>query len=174
MRLPSDVAQPNTRFLSKQTPVTAVDLLPSPPAAVATAAPGMPDDGGPLAEPANEDLVDVTRLSGRVRFARTLAGLSKAELARRVGVCLSAAVQWELAKGTSPTVNNLVKIATIACVGFEWLATGRGSPKLADGMQVLANAEDLAFEMRLLVAARAIARDQREVVVDFARSIANP
>jgi len=168
MRLPSDVALPNARCtLSKRTPVPAVDS-PEPPF------PAPPGDSGVPTEPANEDIADVTRLSGRVRFARTLAGFSKAELARRVGVCLSAAVQWELVKGTSPTVNNLVKIATIAGVGFEWLASGRGSPKLADGMQDFACAADLEFEMRLITAARAVPRDRRELVIDFARSIVDP
>lgn len=168
MRLPSDIALPPLRrTLSKRTPIPAVES-PEP----SFPAPTDPS-GGPV-EPANEDVADITRLSGRVRFARTIAGLSKAELARRVGVCLSAAVQWELVKGTSPTVTNLVKIATIAGVGFEWLTTGRGSPKLADGMQAHANAEDLEFEMRLVVAARAIARDRRELIIDFARSIIDP
>ncbi len=172
MRLPSDIALPNARrTLSKRTPVPAVEPRESPfPAEEATSA---PDESGTPIEPANEDIVDITRLSGRVRFARTLAGFSKAELARRVGVCLSAAVQWELTKGTSPTVNNIIRIATIAGVGFEWLATGRGSPKLADGMQVLANAEDIEFEMRVVTAARAIPHDRRELLIDFARSIVN-
>jgi len=133
----------------------------------------MPDEIGAPVGSANEDIGDITRLSGRVRFARLLANLTKAELARRVGVCLSAAVQWELPKGTSPTVNNLVKIATIAGVAFEWLATGRGSPKLPGPLQIVASADDLEYETRLLVTVRGIARDQREVVIDFARSIAN-
>ncbi|MET0229419.1 MAG: helix-turn-helix transcriptional regulator [Rhodanobacteraceae bacterium] len=172
MRLPSDIALTNARrTLSKRTSIPAAE--PPQPAVPAEEATSPADGPVTPVESANEDIADITRLSGRVRFARTLAGLSKAELARRVGVCLSAAVQWELVKGTSPTVSNIIKIATIAGVGFEWIATGRGSPKLADGMHVLANAADLEFEMRLLVAARAIARDRREVVIDFARSLAD-
>jgi transcriptional regulator with XRE-family HTH domain len=148
-------------------------MPPEPPASPEVTAPAMPDESGAPVEPANDEIGDLTRLSSRVRFARMLAKLSKAELARRVGVCLSAAVQWELPKGTSPTVNNLVKIATIAGVAFEWLATGRGSPKLPGPLQILATADDLEFETRLLVTVRAIARDHREVVIDFARSMAN-
>jgi transcriptional regulator with XRE-family HTH domain len=135
-----------------------------------------PDDAGTppdAAEPnAPDDANDVTRLSGRVRFARTLAKLSKAELARRVGVCLSAAVQWELPHGTSPTVTNLAKIAAISGVAFEWIATGRGSPKLSEALQEVASAADLDYEVRLLEAARAVAHDRREVIVDFVRSMA--
>jgi len=175
MSLSSEVTTPTTRHRStKRAPLSAEDLPPAPPAPPAETAPlPMPEDSSAFAESPNADGSDLVRLSGRVRFARMLAGLSKAELARRVGVCLSAAVQWELPKGTSPTVNNLVKIATIAGVAFEWLATGRGSPKLPGPLQVVASADDLEYETRLLVTVRGIARDHREVVIDFARSIAN-
>jgi transcriptional regulator with XRE-family HTH domain len=175
MSLSSEVATPASRYSpGKRAPLPAEDLPPAPPAPpTETAPPPIPEDSAALVDSPTTDGSDITRLSGRVRFARLLAKLSKAELARRVGVCLSAAVQWELPKGTSPTVNNLVKIATIAGVAFEWLATGRGSPKLPGPLQVLASADDLEFETRLLVTVRAIARDHREVVIDFARSMAN-
>jgi transcriptional regulator with XRE-family HTH domain len=114
---------------------------------------------------------DITRLSVRVRLARLHAKLSKAELARHVGVCLSAAVQWELPHGTSPTVTNLAKIATASGVAFEWLATGRGSPKLAPALQGIVALDDIDFEIRLLVAMRAAPRDQRERLVEFARTL---
>jgi transcriptional regulator with XRE-family HTH domain len=174
MRLSSEIAPPNTRSVQpKRAPVATAELPPEPaPPTEEIAAETAADTTAALAESAN-DVIDITRLSGRVRFARTLMKLSKAELARRVGVCLSAAVQWELTKGTSPTVTNLVKIATIAGVAFEWLATGRGSPKLAGALQIPAHAEDLEFEMRLLVAARAVARDRRDVVIDLIRSVAD-
>jgi transcriptional regulator with XRE-family HTH domain len=175
MSLSSEVTTPASRHTpTKRAPLPAEDLPPAPPASPAeTAPPSMSDDSAAFTESANADGSDIARLSGRVRFARLLAKLSKAELARRVGVCLSAAVQWELPKGTSPTVNNLVKIATISGVAFEWLATGRGSPKLPGPLQILASADDLEYETRLLVTVRAIARDRREIVIDFARSMAN-
>ncbi len=112
------------------------------------------------------------RLCDRVRIARTLAKMTKAELARRIGVCLSAAVQWEHPRGTSPTVANLVRIATICGVAFEWLATGRGSPNLADALNTPAiGDQDIDFEIRLLQAARGVPRERREVVVEFVRAI---
>lgn len=171
MSLSSDVVSPiRRRTQSKRTSSPAAELPPAP-APEETAPPLVADAPAPLAESPNEDAGDVARLSGRVRFARTLVKLTKAELARRVGVCLSAAVQWELPRGTSPNVNNLVKIATIAGVGFEWLATGRGSPKIDDPLQIPASAEDLDFEVRLLVAARGVARDRRDAVVDFVHAM---
>lgn len=172
MNLSSDVVSPiRRRTHAKRTRSPTTDLPPTP--AVETAPPPIADGPATLAETAREDIGDITRLSGRVRFARTLVKLTKAELARRVGVCLSAAVQWELPKGTSPNVNNLVKIATIAGVGFEWLATGRGSPKIDDPLQVIASADDLAFEVRLLVAGRAVSRERREDLIGFAHALAN-
>lgn len=34
--------------------------------------------------------------------------------------------QWEQAEGTSPSTSNLVQVAAMTGVCFEWLATGRG------------------------------------------------
>jgi DNA-binding transcriptional regulator YiaG len=67
-----------------------------------------------------------TRLADRIRSARLAAKMSRAHLARRIGVVASAAVQWELPKGTSPRLRHLVAIAEVTGVSFEWLATGRG------------------------------------------------
>ena len=65
-------------------------------------------------------------LSDRIRRARRLAGVSQAGLASRLGVGSSAVAQWELAHGTTPTVDHLAGIACCCAVRFEWLATGRG------------------------------------------------
>lgn len=109
------------------------------------------------------------RICDRVREARTRANMTKADLARRVGVCISAAVQWENRNGTSPTVANLARIAQISQVSFEWLATGRGSRNLALGDA--GGDADVEFESRLLQAAREISRDHRERVIEFARKM---
>lgn len=73
--------------------------------------------------------------SSRVRRARTVAGLSQGELARRVGVQRSAVTQWERHGGTLPNVDHLMRIAHETGVFFEWLATGRG-PCLPDGAEL--------------------------------------
>jgi transcriptional regulator with XRE-family HTH domain len=118
------------------------------------------------------DAADEQPLGHRVRLARTSAGLSKSELARRVGVCLSAAVQWELANGTSPTVANLVRIARVTEVSFEWLATGRGSPILPDELlEADASGASIEYEKRLLKAARDVPDARRELVIEFALAI---
>lgn len=68
-----------------------------------------------------------TLLPDRVRYARRLAGLSQAALAREIGIGPSAVAQWELPSGTSPTVEHLAHLAVRSGVAFEWLATGRGA-----------------------------------------------
>ena len=132
----------------------------------------------PIQDAADADSMP-PQLSDRVRQARAHAKITKAELARRVGVCLSAAVQWEHPKGTSPTVANLARIATTCEVAFEWLATGRGPLTPAvdhpastplGAAPVGASAID-AFEERLLRKVREMPTHQRELVIEFARSL---
>lgn len=72
----------------------------------------------------------MTLLPQRIRRARTHAGLSQAALAARIGVKRSAVTQWEHPRGTTPSVDHLIRIATETGTGFEWLATGRGSSEL--------------------------------------------
>lgn len=62
--------------------------------------------------------------------------MSRAHLARRIGVVASAAVQWELPNGTSPRLRHLVAIAEITGVSFEWLATGRGLMLFVDQVAI--------------------------------------
>ena len=166
MRLPPDVVTPAAIHREETTEPSArngaTGCSESPPPTISVEARG----GAPDPD------ADAMRLCDRVRIARTLAKMTKAELARRIGVCLSAAVQWEHPRGTSPTVANLVRIATICGVAFEWLATGRGSPNLADALNTPAiGDQDIDFEIRLLQAARGVPRDRREVVVEFMRAI---
>ena len=64
----------------------------------------------------------------RIKQAREYSKLTQAMLAMLVGVKRSSANQWEsehLRK--EPSTHNLIKIAAITGVSFEWLATGRGN-----------------------------------------------
>lgn len=114
-------------------------------------------------------------LSSRIREARKLTGISRAELARRVGVKPSASAQWEHDNGTAPSVRNLIQIATITGVSFEWLATGRGIARPKDLQEIPAvSTEDFAhnlFEEQMLALARDIPSKWREPLVQFLRVI---
>jgi transcriptional regulator with XRE-family HTH domain len=119
--------------------------------------------------------VSLMRMFDRIRTARARADLSKSDLARRVGVCLSAVVQWEQTCGTSPTVANLARIAWTTGVSFEWLATGRGPmafalPRVAPVKNEIP-CDAPPFEQRLLQVARRLPADREEALIEFAREL---
>jgi transcriptional regulator with XRE-family HTH domain len=129
-------------------------------------------EGGRMKRRAVKDQT-LLSMSERVRMAREAAGLSCAELARRVGVRPSAAVQWESPTGTRPTVESLSRIAVITKASFEWLATGRGSQDAAAGAGADTPAVapgDFAhspYEERLLRAGRRVPLKLRETLLTF-------
>lgn len=113
-------------------------------------------------------------LRDRIRTARERTNITRAALARRVGVRPSAAVQWESAKGTSPSVENLTRIANVLDVRFEWLTTGRG-PMMhgEDGASALAMetfAHD-SLEERVLVAIRRLPKRQRDAIAAYLEAL---
>jgi transcriptional regulator with XRE-family HTH domain len=116
-----------------------------------------------------------TTLRERIQQARSLLGMSRAQLARNVGVGASAAVQWELARGTSPSVANLIAIAQVTDVSFEWLATGRGSARLpAAGEEFAIHRDCMAFDLfeeQILVLARKIPRAHREHLIQYLTAV---
>lgn len=82
----------------------------------------------------------VMTIGSRICTARTRVGINKSELARRVGVSPTTAIEWE--KGTKrPSVGNLEKLAVVTGVAFEWLSTGRGDMFFADTSQAYRIAE---------------------------------
>lgn len=101
--------------------------------------------------------------------------MSRAELAREVGVGTSAAVQWEQIKGTSPSVANLATLAQITDVSFEWLATGRGSARLGVANEPSAIHKDCMahdlFEEQILCVARKVPRAHREHLMRFLMAV---
>lgn len=113
-------------------------------------------------------------LRERIRQARELLGMSRAELARLVGVGASAAVQREQPKGTLPSGANLIAIAYATDVSFEWLATGRGMARVrADGEISAIHRDCIAhdlYEETLLVFGRNVPRSQREPLLHFLRA----
>jgi transcriptional regulator with XRE-family HTH domain len=103
----------------------------------------------------------------RLRQARETLGINRSELARRIGVQPSAAVQWEHENGTSPSTAHLIHIATLTHVSFDWLATGRGSARYQqETLAPEAVAMDL-FEETLLKLARGIPTSARGPLLAF-------
>jgi transcriptional regulator with XRE-family HTH domain len=118
----------------------------------------------------------LTNLNARIRETRRIANISRAELARRIGVKPSAAAQWEYDDGTAPTVSNLIKIAVATAVSFEWLATGRGPARDNNGhhetpaIQQEAFAHTL-FEEQLLILAREMPVAWQSPLILFLRTV---
>ena len=109
--------------------------------------------------------------SSRIRKARSLAALSQTELARRVGVQRSAVTQWECEGGTLPSVEHLIAIALETGVFFEWIATGRGPCRPADGELVLAVATDEyakdEYESRALAQIRSLSTPKKQAAIEI-------
>jgi len=119
-------------------------------------------------------------LRDRIRHARLVSGLSQAALAEKIGIQRSAVAQWERVNGSSPTVENLCKIATIAAVRFEWLATGRGDRSLAatedhslDREVQLMYVAGTDHEIRTLVALRKLTIHECNAITELAESLAS-
>jgi transcriptional regulator with XRE-family HTH domain len=115
-----------------------------------------------------------TCLDERIRAARIRANLSKAELARRVGVSPSAVVQWEQAGGSKPCARHLGTIAQCTGAAFEWLATGRGPMRISesDGPPAIepTSIAVTLFEERLLEVARRLPSHCHEALIEFLRA----
>jgi len=118
--------------------------------------------------------------SNRIRQARRHANLSQQQLATLVGVHRSAVAQWEQPGGSHPTVENLARVAAVASVSFEWLATGRGRMKyisdLIPGDETPAVLIDYAAqsetEARALVALRHLDTSSALAVVEMLVALA--
>lgn len=119
---------------------------------------------------------DYGRIGDRIRSARQQARLSQARLAAEVGVRPGAVGQWEMAGGTTPSVEHLSQVAIATKVSFEWLATGRGSPRSTattepPAASMAAFAHDLVEE-QVLESLRALSRPKREAIARMLREFA--
>lgn len=113
-------------------------------------------------------------LDNRIRRARTLAGLTQAELAQRVGVHRGAVAQWESPNGSLPSMDHLIAIALHTGVHLEWLGTGRGEPRPGAGLE-RADAGERAqdeLEAACLHALRRMPRRMRERILSVLQAVA--
>lgn len=70
-------------------------------------------------------------LGERICKARDIAGLSTAQLARRLGIKTSTLQSWESDR-SEPRSNKLILLAGLLNVSPTWLLVGRGSPPVAE------------------------------------------
>jgi len=117
------------------------------------------------------------KLHTRIKMARRHPNLSQSKLAEAVGVQRSAVSHWEATLGKTPTVNNLLKIAEITKVQFEWLATGRGGMALSQDTELesISTAHALLvddpLEMRMVEALRSMHFDNKASLIHIAEQL---
>ena len=76
------------------------------------------------------------KLGMRIRVVRQSLQLSQAGLAEKLNVSRSAVSNWEGAVA-APTASNLMMLAELSKVSFEWLALSRGSMRLPSNTQTI-------------------------------------
>lgn len=103
----------------------------------------------------------------RIRQARLAAGLSQAELSRRMYVTQPTVSDWESGR-KAPHVKNLIRLALLLGVNFEWLSTGRGEMQPSPAAARWTIPED---ERDLLACYTSLKPPQREALLVFLRSL---
>lgn len=113
-------------------------------------------------------------LDNRIRRARSLAGLTQADLALRVGVQRGAVAQWESPNGNLPSMDHLIAIAIQTGVSLEWLGTGRGEPRAEEGAGAAEEDERAQDEVEIacLHALRRMPRRMRERILAVLQAVA--
>ncbi len=117
----------------------------------------------------------IAMMKERIKRARLERGWSQAELARRMPVTQPSVAEWESGRKT-PNMKNLVRLAKLLDVGFEWLSTGRGEmrppPTLSVSEAAPAYEWMLPEERRLLSTFARLQPRQREALLGFLESLA--
>ncbi len=118
----------------------------------------------------------MARLPQRIREARKSTGLSQEQLAGDLGVSRSAVAQWEMAEGTSPSIENLIALARRSGMAFEYLSTGRGiklhgAPTLSVQEERSEYQHLTAQQKRLLAAFDRLTAKQRTSLIDLLDSM---
>lgn len=116
----------------------------------------------------------IAMMKERIKRARRERGWSQAELARRMSVTQPSVAEWESGR-KAPNMKNLVRLAKLLDVGFEWLSTGRGEMRPPPTLYVseAAPAEEwmLPEERRLLNTFARLQPRQREALLGFLESL---
>ena len=104
-----------------------------------------------------------TTLAARIESARKRAGLSQAQLARRMGIERQSVQQWEHGE-TAPRQSRLTKLAQVLGVEAQWLLMGETDGQIEDVELGI-----LSFEERkLLKLFRQLPMDQQMLLQSIA------
>ena len=109
----------------------------------------------------------------RIKETRIEMGWSQAELARRMFVAQSSVADWESGR-KAPHTKNLVRLAIVLGVSFEWLTTGRGEMHSAATQSARESSPDdwmRPEERRLLGEYARLKPKQRTALLGFLESL---
>jgi transcriptional regulator with XRE-family HTH domain len=116
----------------------------------------------------------IAMIKERIKQARGARGWSQAELARRISVTQPSVAEWESGR-KAPSMKNLMLLAKLLDVGFEWLSTGRGEMRLPPPLSVSEVRPTyewmLPEERRLLNTFERLQPRQREALLGFLESL---
>ena len=118
-------------------------------------------DDAPISEPGWFD-ADTATFGDRITGAREAAGMSQAELARRIGVKLKTIRAWENDQ-SEPRANRAGMLAGLLGVSLMWLLSGQGDGPTGPTEQI---DEDLE---KCLIDLRAIRQEQAQLVERMGR-----
>ena len=111
------------------------------------------------------------RVGGQIKHFRELAGLSKSDLARRVGVSPTAVHNWE-ENGVRPRMDVMLSLEKALEVSWTQLMTGNDSPEArsaddapSPGQPEASRGERLDQFRRQIAALFEVAPDRVEIVV---------
>lgn len=116
------------------------------------------------------------KMAERIRRARRKAGFSQVRLAEKLLVRRSAVSNWEAMSDIQPSLQNLVALAKVCDISFEWLATGRGvmsqhADLLSDVPAVHAELVEVDEERDLLASFRSLPRKSQQLVIDLVETL---
>lgn len=110
----------------------------------------------------------------RIKETRVALGWSQADLARRMFVTQPSVAAWESGR-KAPHTKNLMRLAMLLGVSFEWLTTGRGDMHPSTPLNAREIPTDewmLPEERRLLSSFSSLKPKQREALLGFLESLA--
>ena len=118
------------------------------------------------------------KMPERIRRARRKAGHSQSSLAEVLKVQRSAVSNWESANEIQPSLHNLIAIAKVCAVSFEWLGTGRGKMSLEDDLADVPAAEaefvELRDEREMLAMYRDLPHKKQQLMIEVLRAFLGP
>ncbi len=102
-------------------------------------------------------------LAIRIKQSRESKNLSQKKLAEKIGVSSSAISQYESTSyfHSEPSIKNLIQLARVLNISFEWLTTGRGIKEIEE---FLLNEKTIYKDDNRLIS---LTKEQKDILLLF-------